>query len=142
MLQDCERVAPFVASHAAPELAAATVTVYADDCVPPPQLALQLPQAPQLPTQSAGQPCVLQDCVRVAPFAVGHVVPPFEAASVTVYVDDCVPPPHVTLQLPHAPQLPSQFTLGVPTKANELAFSQTLESKVEVAPFAMPILKW
>jgi hypothetical protein len=80
--------------------------------VPAPQGAEQALQAPQDPTQLTAHACVLQDVDWVAPLDAEQALPPPDAAVLTLYDRDFVPPPHDSLQLPQLPQAPWQFTTG------------------------------
>jgi len=99
VLQACSCVR---AGHGTPPKAAATATVRVDVCRPRPQVLEQADHAAQpLTTQLTGHGCVLQlwDCDNA-----GHAVPPCAAATVTVRVCVCTPPPHVLEQADHADQ--------------------------------------
>ena len=78
--------------------------------MPPPQDSLQLPHPPHDPAQFPAQAPALQLCVCGE--SDGHAVPPPLAAVVTAYVRCWVPPPQDSLQLPHPPHDPAQFTTG------------------------------
>ncbi len=110
VLHACVSVAPALAEHTAPPLAAAVDTTKVRVCVPTPHDALHPDHALHDATQLTGHPCVLHDCEIVVPLAVGQASPPLAAEVAMVYVMTCVPPPHVLLQAPQGPQKATQLT--------------------------------
>ena len=80
-------------------------------------MAEHAPQLTQLPLQSREDACtehasVLQSRPSIAPLLAGHLAPPPDAAVVTLYIRDCLPPPQVAEHAPQLPQLPMQFIAG------------------------------
>ena len=128
VLHDVELTKPLAKLQFVPPYAAGVVTTKVDVCVPLPQSLVQLVQAVQVPTQSTGHCCVLQDVVLTVLLANVQGVPPPEAFLFMMYVWLVVPPPHAALQVVALVQPAEQGIMTGPLNCRDPAFTHTTES--------------
>ena len=99
-----------VVGHATPPLATCVTVLRVRCCEPPPHDSEQGAHEPQSDTaQSMGHVPVPHDCVSDR---VGQATPPCWATVATLRERDCVPPPHVFVQVVHGEKLDTTQSTG------------------------------